>query len=136
VHQGKRKILEKLLEEGMVMVTLDARASGVDVPPHLQGNPQLRINLSHRFAFPLEIDDAGVGATLTFGDLRHDCRFPFASIYVLVSHTSGKPLFFPEDLPEEFAELAAELEQRAAEPEPEPDPEPVGRKVRHLRVVK
>ena len=51
--QGKRAILAELLEQGMVLVTVDARHQDVDVPPHLRQDAQLRLKLSYRFGLPL-----------------------------------------------------------------------------------
>ena len=110
---SKRSVLEKLLDDSMVLITLDARYEGVDVPGHLLGDIQLRLNLSHRFGLPLELDELGVHATLTFGGVSHDCHVPWDAIYMIVSHATGQPFIFPSDVPSDFglAEEAAAEEQ-------------------------
>lgn len=126
---GKRELLESLLEKGMVMVVLDARRPGVSVPAHLARDPQLRLNLSWRFGFLMELDAWGVKATLTFGGSPFTCRLPWTAIYAMVSHASKDEQFiFPGELPEELQRLAAgELddEDEAAEEGPEASGEPV-----------
>ncbi len=98
-HATKRALLEQLLEQSMVMVTIDARMRGVVVPDHLAADPQLRLNLSYRFGLPMQIDDSCIEATLTFGGVPFPCRLPWNSIYVMVPHSSGEPYFFPADAP-------------------------------------
>lgn len=98
----KKDVLERLLELGMVLVALDARADGVDVPDHLGRDPQLRLNLSYRFGLPMALDPWGISATLTFGGVPYACRFPWGAIYLLVSHVNGEPYLFPDEVPPEL----------------------------------
>ena len=98
----KKNVLEQLLDQGMVLVALDARVAGVDVPAHLGKDPQLRLNLSYRFGLPMEVDEWGVAATLTFAGVPYNCRFPWAAIFLMVSHVSGQPYLFPDDIPAEL----------------------------------
>jgi stringent starvation protein B len=150
--KGKRELLESLLERGMVMVVLDARRPGVAVPPHLARDPQLRLNLSWRFGFSMELDDWGVKATLTFGGQPFLCRLPWNSIYVMVSHAErDQQYLFPTDLPEELQRLAAGAgpedgeeeeeglvaDEETAEvgPEAEPEARPAFARRAHLAVV-
>lgn len=83
----------------MVLVTLDARRPGVDVPPALRDDPRLRLNLSHRFAQPLDVSDDGVRAVLTFDGVPYECHLPWSALYMFVSHASGEPVLFPDDVP-------------------------------------
>ncbi len=105
----KKTVLEQLLEQGMVLVALDARVHGVDVPTHLGKDPQLRLNLSYRFGLPMTVEDWGVAATLTFAGVPYSCRFPWAAIFLLVSHVSGQPYLFPDDIPAELLSQAPEM---------------------------
>ncbi len=91
------------------MVALDARVAGVDVPSHLGKDPQLRLNLSYRFGLPLAIEAWGVRATLTFAGVPYSCHFPWAAIFLLVSHVSGQPYLFPDDIPAELLSQAPEM---------------------------
>jgi stringent starvation protein B len=105
----KRSVLEQLLDQGMVLVALDARVDGVDVPSHLAGDPQLRLNLSYRFGLPMSVESWGVRATLTFAGVPFTCRFPWAAIFLVVSHVSGQPYLFPDDIPAELLNEAPEM---------------------------
>ncbi len=105
---SKKQVLSELLEQGMVLVTLDARRPGVDVPPHLRGDPQLRLNLSYRFGLPMIVDDTGVTATLTFSGAPYACKLPWDALYLVVSHVTGRPILFPAEVPAEFYPAGAE----------------------------
>ncbi len=98
----KKAVLTELLEQGMVLVTLDARHPSVTVPDHLRDDAQLRLNLSYRFGLPMELGEEAVIATLTFAGMPFECRLPWGAIYLMVSHVSGRPILFPEDVPAEF----------------------------------
>ncbi len=91
----------------MVLVALDARVEGVEVPSHLHQDPQLRLNLSYRFGLPMDVSAWGIAATLTFAGVPFECRIPWGAIFLLVSHVSGQPYLFPDDIP---AELLAQGE--------------------------
>ncbi len=104
----KRSVLEQLLDQGMVLVALDARREGVDVPVHLAGDPQLRLNLSYRFGLPMSVESWGVRATLTFAGVPYTCRFPWEAIFLVVSHISGQPYLFPDDIPPELLQHGPE----------------------------
>lgn len=100
VHsEKKRELVEALLEKGMTLVALDGTHPGVDIPEHLRGDPQVRLNLSYRFGMPMEIDEAGVRATLTFGGVPYDCRLPWEAIYLAYSHVSEEQYLFLADVP-------------------------------------
>lgn len=102
----KKNVLEQLLDQGMVLVALDARIDGVEVPSHLGRDAQLRLNLSYRFGLPMTVDDWGILATLTFAGVPFACRFPWRSVFLLVSHVSGQPYLFPDDIPPELLSQA------------------------------
>lgn len=123
---NKKSVLEELLDLGMVLVALDARVQGVDVPGHLGRDPQLRLNLSFRFGLPMSLDPWGIKATLTFGGVPYACRFPWKAIYLLVSHVNGEPYLFPDEVPAELlAQVGVESAwsiQPSAKPKPAPRP--------------
>lgn len=102
----KRNVLEQLLEQGMVLVALDARIEGVKVPDRLGHDAQLRLNLSYRFGLPMELNDWGISATLTFSGKPFNCLFPWSSVFLFVSHVTGQPYLFPEDIPAELLSQA------------------------------
>lgn len=118
---SKQELLEALLDRGMVMVTLDARRPGVDVPAQFQNDPRLRLNLSYRFGLPLEVNPWGVRATLTFGGVPHVCKVPWNALYQLFSHATKDQYLFPADVPTDLVEAE---EHEAPAPAP---PSPKGR---------
>lgn len=83
----------------MVLIALDARIEGVVVPPHLYHDPQLRLNISYRFGLPMTLDLTGIKATLTFSGTSFQCEIPWSAIFLAVSHVSGEPYLFAEDIP-------------------------------------
>lgn len=112
VPSTPRQLLENLLGQGMVMVTIDARADDAIVPKQFEGDPQLRLNLSYRFGLPIDIDEWGVTARLTFSGVPFDCKLPWPSIYMIVSHVTGQPFLFPEHVPPELMQLAAQMRDK------------------------
>lgn len=134
-ENNKRDTLESFLAEGMVLVQLDSRIEEVSVPDHLKGDPTLRLNISGRFGLPLEVDDWGVRATLTFQGTPFECAIPWGAVYIIISHVTGEPSLFAADVPPEYVSealghlknKAAPLAQAKAQPEPAPQlaPQPV-----------
>ncbi len=115
-NAAKRTVLEKLLEQSMVLVTLDARAPNVMIPSHLQGDPQLRLNLSFRFGLPIDIGEDGISATLTFGGVPSECFLPWGSVYMFVSHATGQPFMFPADIPPDVAPMGEDTHPAPKKP--------------------
>ena len=103
----KRQLLEQLLDQGMVLVALDARTPGVALPAHLADDPQLRLNLSYRFGLPMCVDDLGIHATLTFSGVQSEVDIPWRAVFLMASHVTGQPYLFLEDVPRELASSAA-----------------------------
>ncbi len=124
---SKRDCLADLLDKGMVQILLDSRCAGIALPPGFEGNLELRLNLSYRFGLPIELDQWGIHATLTFAQVPHDCKIPWKSIYAIISYTTDEPFLFPEDVPLEVmlaAEASEEAEDQALAPAPMPVPQP------------
>jgi stringent starvation protein B len=99
----KKERLLSALEQGMVMIHLDARRPGVLVPPHLRNEAHLRLNLSYRFDPPdLSVSDWGVRSTLSFSGTRFTVAVPWSALFAIASHVT-KELFwmYPDDMPPE-----------------------------------
>jgi stringent starvation protein B len=100
----KKERLLSALEQGMVMIHLDARRPGVLVPPHLRNEAHLRLNLSYRFDPPdLAVSDWGVRCTLSFSGTRFTVAVPWSALFAIASHVT-KDLFwmYPDDMPPEL----------------------------------
>lgn len=135
---AKKQTLLGYLERGVAMLHLDARRPGVIVPPQYAQDPHLRLNLSYRFQIhDLEIDDARVQATLSFGGRPFQCIVPWAAIFGITSQATGDGQVWPEDLPVEVVESADEPEQRRrpalAAVESEDSPEETSREEKSKR---
>jgi stringent starvation protein B len=103
----KRERLEQLLELGMVMVHLDARTKGVNVPKSHATNPALALNLSLRFNIPdFRMDDDGIFASLSFARSPYPCMLPWDAIFAVRSHVDDTFHVWPEDVPSELVEHA------------------------------
>lgn len=87
----------------MVMLHLDARREGVAVPSYLAGESHLRLNLSYRFLLQdLQIDDWGVGASLSFRGQPYGCRVPWTALFALTRSGTDEGWLWPSDLPPEL----------------------------------
>jgi stringent starvation protein B len=129
----KLRMFARLIERGMVMVTLDARAGGARVPPKFAGELQLNLNFSHRFGLAdFEYDDNGVRASLSFGGQPFFCDLPWSTVYGMTSHVDGERLLWPDSFPQELVSLLPAQARHPSAPEPssevkpeaEPEPEP------------
>lgn len=97
----KKERLLAALEQGMVMIHLDARRPGVLVPPHLRNEPHLRLNLSYRFDPPdLSVNDWGIRSTLSFSGTRFTIAVPWSALFAIASHvTKELGCVFADDMP-------------------------------------
>lgn len=129
LSEKKQELVEKLLGQGMILVALDGRADGVDLPAHLRSDPQVRLNLSHRFGLPMETGPWGIHATLHFGGVPYDCKLPWGAIFLVFCHGSKEQYLFPLDLPDDLlgaveAEGEEDPEAEAAPAQEAPAPAP------------
>jgi stringent starvation protein B len=159
LNREKRELLLMLLQQGTVMVHLDARREGVLVPGRFLSDPHLRLNLDYSFHVPdFEIKDDRVVASLSFSQKPYYCELPFEAIWGMTSAKSGQTVIFPPSLPQEVLELltqAASAKEGEAKPaalslvgEPQPEPpapeapekpspdEPNPPRRGHLRLIK
>ena len=127
----KLRMFARLIERGMVMVTIDARTGLARVPAKLAGELQLNLNFSHRFGLEdFDYDDDGVRASLSFGGQPFFCDLPWSTVYGMTSHVDGERLLWPDSFPRELVSLLPaqarhpSTPEPAAEAKPEPEPEP------------
>jgi stringent starvation protein B len=133
----KKELLLAALDQGMVMIHLDARRPGVLVPPHLRNESHLRLNLSYRFEpQDLSVSDWGIRSTLSFSGTRFTIAVPWSALFAIASHVT-KELFwmYPDDMPPELVQdtkvttKVSTQEMVAAPPPVEPRPRAVLREV-------
>ncbi len=78
------RLFDRLLDTGIVMVTVDSRRDDVVVPEHLKNQIQLNLNWSRSFHLDdFEYDERGVRGSLSFGGNNLFCDLPWESIWVL-----------------------------------------------------
>lgn len=89
------------MQQGMVMVHVDARRFGVSVPTEFKSEFHLRLNLSRRFVppTPIELDDDGFTALLTFESGPFNVRVPWEALFAI---TGKEFLFWAESAPLEL----------------------------------
>jgi stringent starvation protein B len=109
----KQRTLNELLEQGVVLVQLDARRPGVRVPDELKEDMQLRLNFNYRKGKgDLVVNEWGLRETLSFKGRWFAVSVPWSAVYVAHLH-GAEPVLFPEDMPEEMIEEALTRMQRA-----------------------
>ncbi|NTX17771.1 stringent starvation protein B [Myxococcus sp. CA056] len=117
----KKERLLASLDQGMVMIHLDARRPGVLVPASLRGEAHLRLNLSYRFDPPdLTVGEWGVRCTLSFSGSRFTVAVPWSALFAIASHVTKESWMYMEDMPPELLQQPA-----AGRPPPQPLPVPV-----------
>lgn len=116
----KKELVEDLLQRGMVMVHLDARLDGVDVPAAHRHDFHLRLNLSLNFDIDdFDIDDVGIRASLSFRGVRHLCVLPWHAVFAITSHVEPLGYLWPDDLPLELATQLGPVTDREVPAAPE-----------------
>jgi len=114
VSEKKDRLLSAL-EQGMVMIHLDARRPGVLVPPSLKQEAHLRLNLSYRFDPPdLTVGDWGIRSTLSFSGARFRVAVPWSAVFAITSYVSKEFWMYPDDMPKELIQQAALAKTRRA----------------------
>jgi stringent starvation protein B len=104
------------LEQGMVMIHLDARRPGVLVPPSLKQEAHLRLNVSYRFDPPdLTVGDWGIRCTLSFSGTRFRVAIPWSALFAITPCYATKEFWmYPDDMPKELIQQAALAKTRRA----------------------
>ncbi len=105
----KKERLLSALEQGMVMIHLDARRPGVLVPSSLKQEAHLRLNVSYRFDPPdLTVGDWGIRCTLSFSGTRFRVAVPWSALFAITPCYAAKEFWmYPDDMPKELIQQAA-----------------------------
>ena len=112
LEQDKRAAVETALDDGIVMLHIDARRDGVDVPGHLLGDPQLLLSVAYGFRLPaLDVDDDGIYAVLRFGSQDFGCTIPWNALYAITQpEFEGRGVLWPPSIPPEALLAAPQLQ--------------------------
>lgn len=109
----KFAVFSRFVAKGKVMVTLDARRTGVSVPSHLAQESQLNLDFSDRFGLSdFAYDERGVRASLSFNRQPFFCDVPWSAVYALFSHADNERLTWSGALP---SEILAQLPDASVE---------------------
>ncbi len=150
-NKSKYEFLLKLLSEGDAMVCLDARHPGVSVPKQHKDNAMLNLVFNLNFRRPIEVQEDGIYATLSFGGRPHKCVIPFEAVWAIYVPSSQNGQVWEHSIPEDLdlpqeAGLASAPEKPGAGPAgkkktvPNAPPGAAGSRTKrdrsHLRVIK
>jgi stringent starvation protein B len=113
---SKRDAFLALLRAGWASLHLDARSSGVVVPAPFSSQAHLVLQYGRNMPIPitdLEVNEAGVSATLSFSRVSHRTYVPWHAVYA-VTCTNGCGVLYREDMPADVAlatPVDAEMEE-------------------------
>jgi stringent starvation protein B len=99
----KRGVVEQLLEQGAVLVHVDARREEVAVPTRFRGDPKLVLRFGYGLSpaiVDLAVDERGISGTLTFSGQPFHCELPWTAVYAAVVEGAQKGMVWPEDIPD------------------------------------
>ena len=118
-NKNKYDILVQLLSEGDAMVCLDARHPEVDVPSTHKDNPALSLVFNLNFRRPLDVQETGIFATLSFGGRPHKCVIPFEAVWSIHEPESKKGQVWEESFPKDLKlQVGANVKEASLESEP------------------
>jgi len=139
---NKRDLVEDLLSAGPVLVHVDARQPGVQVPDTFEQDPKLVLRFGYGLTpaiIDLSVDDDAISGTLTFAGVPHRCVLIWDAVYAVVSEVDQKGMVWPDDVPSTVVqELTGACEEVQGEAPPTPTPLSAAAKKRgaHLKLVK
>ncbi len=110
---AKQTFITEILEEGPVLLHVDARRDGVSVPDRLKVDPRLVLRFGHGLApaiTDLTLNDDEISGTLTFGGVPFHCTLPWPAVYAAVSEVSQQAMVWPDDVPLEVLDEMARRE--------------------------
>lgn len=114
-HENHREVLEKMLGKGDVLLCIDSRRPGVQVPKNHLNQSDLRLILNLQFRHPITLLAEGIQADLVFTGVLHHCWIPYDSLWAAFDPISGEGTLWIENLPEELQGLPESLLQGGEE---------------------
>lgn len=113
IPTSKEAVILKLLSEGDTMLCLDARHTGVRVPPQHANHHALRLILNRTFPQPIEVTAEGVSANLSFNGRRFACYIPMEALWAAFNPQTMQGMMWPDSMPAEVKAEFAERQQQA-----------------------
>ena len=99
--EEKIECFELWMRGDHVMVHLDARAEGVEVPQMHAANPSLALQLSYAFRGETTHDDSEIRSFLKFHGEYFECILPWSAIWGISSAEQDSRIW-PQDMPKEL----------------------------------
>jgi stringent starvation protein B len=146
----KRKLVQQLLDQGPILVHIDARADSVEVPEQFRNQARLVLRFGYRLSPPivdLDVGEDAIRGTLTFGGQPFPCAVPWSALYAVIAESDGQGTVWPEDVPDEILEelgmasastgsssQTGSKAPKAASAAPPPD-KPTKQRANHLKLV-
>lgn len=113
----KKNLIESMLNNGLVMIVVDARKKGVELPADLLQDSRVALNLSWKFRAYMELKEESIHALLRFSGKEFLCVIPWNAIWMVKQNKDG--IVFPESLPDqELLSVKAEKLQEICENKP------------------
>ena len=110
--KDKPKMIEAMLEKGMVTIYVDNKTPGAVLPQYLAGEERVVLNLSWRFRLPMRLTESHLIAVLTFQGKNFECQIPWNRIWC-ARDVNGEAILFVDSFPPSFFEQ--KKDQSAAE---------------------
>jgi stringent starvation protein B len=100
---NKQGVMLIMLDEGPILVQLDARKSGVIVPEEYANDWRLVLLVGYNLKpdVELEIEKHGFTATLLFGGKTQVCFVPWDAVWAMASAEDGQGVLWKENMPAE-----------------------------------
>ena len=103
-QKDQKGVTERLLLDEQLLVHVNPRCDGVELPPHLSENKTVTLRLSRYFRGSLVLDEDKITAELLFGDQYHMCILPWRAIWG-ASSVRGEEFVWAESAPDQVIEL-------------------------------
>jgi len=145
-----RQLREYFARHGRIYIVVNATRDDVRVPPHLHGDPALRLVLNVRMPQPILIRDHALESEFSFSGTPFHCVIPMPAIWAAHAPEQdlGGGIVWDADVPETIRAVLMAARGMGHEPSddarthasgetsPSNPSRPDGRRARHLRVVK
>ncbi len=100
-NSEKTTKFEDWMQGDHVLLHLDSRREGVEVPAHLRNNPSLTLKVSYLFQGETTHDENGISTYLKFSGDYSKCVLPWNAIWGMTS-ADGKQMVWPKEMPNEL----------------------------------
>ncbi|WP_038247759.1 ClpXP protease specificity-enhancing factor SspB [Ghiorsea bivora] len=148
-----KKLRDFFYEHKRIFILVDAAADDVQLPEHLKHDHALPLVLNARMPQPIHIRDSSLESKFSFSGVSQHCVIPMKRIWAvyLPEQDLSSGILWEDDMPEsiktqvqqevnmseeEMQTLTDATVEKSSAAAGETKASDVGRKVRHLRVVK